>query len=145
MPYLLDTNIISHFIKYSQGAVAQRIEEVGEKNVFTSIIVAAELRFGARKKGSLQMTTKIDEALERTRIAKLEPPVDNIYAEIRAVLEERGTLIGGNDMLIAAHALATGSTLVTANTREFSRVPGLEIENWLAWPVGRPRDISEHG
>ena len=129
---MLDTNILSDLIRHPQGPVATRIAAVGEDTICTSIIVAAELRFGAAKSGSVKLTDRVDAILSALEIAPLETPVDRHYAAVRWELSRRGTPIGPNDMLIAAHALNEGLTLVTANAGEFSRVPGLGVENWLA-------------
>jgi len=129
--YLLDTNILSNLVRNPKGRIAQRIEAVGEDNVCTSLVVSAELRFGALKKGSERLSSQLEAVLSALDILPLEEPVDVRYAALRLALERAGTPIGGNDMLIAAHALALGVTLVTANEREFSRVLGLAVENWL--------------
>jgi tRNA(fMet)-specific endonuclease VapC len=131
MRYLLDTNILSAMIRMPHGEVAARVEKMGEKKIFTSIVVASEMRFGAARKGSAVLTLKIEGLLDTMEIAPLEIPADRFYASIRTHLENAGTPIGNNDMLIAAHALATDSVVVTDNIKEFSRVPGLKIENWL--------------
>ena len=129
--YLLDTNILSNLVKHPQGLVFQRIATVGEDNVCTSIIVACELRFGAVKSGSSRLIQQLERILEVLPVLPLEPPADQHYAAIRTHLEQAGTSIDPNDLLIAAHALALDLTLVTANTREFERVPNLSLENWL--------------
>ena len=129
--YLLDTNILSDLARNPTGRIAQQIAAVGEETVCTSLIVSAELRFGARKKGSKRLSSQLEAILSVLDILPLEEPVDEHYAKLRLTLERAGTPIGGNDMLIAAHAMALDLTLVTANEREFSRVPGLEVENWL--------------
>ena len=129
--YLLDTNILSHLVRDPHGSVARRIAEVGEQKVATSIVCAAELRFGARKKGSARLTAQVEAILDILPVLALEPPADAHYAELRADLERRGTPIGGNDMLIAAHALTIDAVLVTDNVREFARVASLKVENWL--------------
>jgi tRNA(fMet)-specific endonuclease VapC len=131
MRYLLDTNIISDVMRSSKGKCAARIAEVGESSVFTSIIVVCELRFGVAKKRSLELTRRLHGVLGAIDVANFEPPADIAYAQQRTKLESSGTPIGANDLLIAAHALALGAILVTDNEREFSRVPGLKIENWL--------------
>lgn len=131
MRYLLDTNIISALVRDPRGVVAERIREVGEANVCTSIIVAAELRYGAAKKGSARLSAQLEIILGAFDVLAFEPPADAIYGDIRAQLERDGQLIGGNDLLIAAHALANTCTVVTANQREFERVKELRIENWL--------------
>jgi tRNA(fMet)-specific endonuclease VapC len=84
-----------------------------------SIIVAAELRYGAAKKGSLRLTRQLEAVLGAVDVLALEAPTDAAYGELRARLEEAGKLIGANDLLIAAHALALDHTLVTDNEREF--------------------------
>lgn len=129
--FLLDTNIISDLMRHPYGAAAARVAEVGEENICTSVMVAAELRYGARKKDSKRLTDHLEETLIGISILPLSPPVDRLYAELRTLLERRGRTIGSNDLFIAAHALGLQCTLVTANEREFSRVPGLRVENWL--------------
>jgi tRNA(fMet)-specific endonuclease VapC len=129
--YLLDTNIINDVIRNPDGPAARRIEQVGPKAIFTSIIVASELRYGCAKKGSLKLLTKVESILEMIPVLPLEIPADAEYGGMRAELEAAGRPIGMNDLLIAAHANALGLTLVTDNTREFSRIRGLNVENWL--------------
>jgi tRNA(fMet)-specific endonuclease VapC len=129
--YLLDTNILSDLVRQPQGKVARRIAEAGEETICTSIIVAAELRFGAEKSGSNKMGDQVDLILSAIEILPLESPADREYGKLRHYLARKGTLIGPNDMLIAAQALGEGLIVVTANTGEFSRVPGLIVENWL--------------
>lgn len=128
--YLLDTNILSGLIRDPQGQVTEHIRRVGEHSVCTSIIVASELRFGARKRNLDNLTQRIEAILRSIVVLPFESPADDIYAEIRVYLEQRGTPIGPNDLLIAASALLNDCVLVTRNDREFSRVPGLIVENW---------------
>jgi tRNA(fMet)-specific endonuclease VapC len=129
--YLLDTSIISDLIRNPQGKAAKRIAKVGEDAICTSIIVAAELRYGCAKCGSKRLTKAIEDLLGEINVLPFDVPADAEYGAIRSQLEAAGTPIGGNDLLIAAHARATGATIVTANTDEFKRVGGLEVENWL--------------
>jgi len=129
--YLLDTNIVSDFIRNPQGAAAAKLAEVGEANVATSIVVAAELRFGAIRRGSERLTMQLDAVLRLLPVLPLDGDVDIHYGMLRADLERRGTPIVGNDLLIAAHALSLGAILVTDNIREFECVADLPIENWL--------------
>jgi tRNA(fMet)-specific endonuclease VapC len=131
MDYLLDTNIVSDLVRNPQGRIAARVAEVGEAAICTSIIVAAELRYDAVKKGSERLTTQLERVLGVLAILPWEEPADAIYGQVRARLEGLGLPIGGNDLLIAAPALALGRTLVTDNVREFSRVEGLAVVNWL--------------
>lgn len=129
--YLLDTNIISDAIRNTRGSCASRIGEKSPETLCTSIVVAAELRFGAEKKGSSELAVRVDRALASLSVLALVSDADRFYGKLRADLERRGQLIGANDMLIAAHALAVDAVLVTDNVAEFSRVQGLQIENWL--------------
>jgi tRNA(fMet)-specific endonuclease VapC len=130
--YMLDTNIISDLIRNPQGKAAKRIAKVGEDNICTSIIVAAELRYGCAKSGSDRLLKVVEDLLGEIDVLPLEIPADSEYGGIRAELEAAGRPIGGNDLLIAAHAYATGAIIVTANADEFKRVRGLKVENWLA-------------
>jgi tRNA(fMet)-specific endonuclease VapC len=129
--YLLDTNILSDLVRNPQGQVASRIAEVGESSVCTSIIVASELRFGAAKRESERLTVQVERVLSALDIQPFDAPADKTYARLRAELEAAGAPLGGNDMLIAAHALAMDCSVVTDNGREFTRVAGLQVENWL--------------
>ncbi|MCB1763558.1 MAG: type II toxin-antitoxin system VapC family toxin [Gammaproteobacteria bacterium] len=129
--YLLDTNILSDLVRHPQGKVAERIASLGENRMCTSIVVAAELRFGARKRGSDRLTKQLEAILSALQIEPLEEPADRHYGELRSYLEKQGDSIGPNDLLIAAHALSLECVLITANVKEFSRVPGLLVENWL--------------
>ena len=129
--YLLDTNALSHLLRHPDGVVASRIREVGEDHVCTSIVVASELRFGAARRGSTRLSEVVDGLLTRMHVLALDVPVDAFYGGVRAELERVGQPIGGNDLLIAAHALAVDCTLVTDNEREFRRVSDLRVENWL--------------
>ena len=130
--YMLDTNVISDLIRNPQGKAAKRIAKAGENNVFTSIIVAAELRYGCAKNGSERLLKAVEDLLGEIDVLPLDVPADAEYGVLRAELEAAGKPIGGNDLLIAAHARAAGATIVTANTDEFKRVRGLKVENWLA-------------
>jgi tRNA(fMet)-specific endonuclease VapC len=129
--YLLDTNILSDLLRNPAGSVARRIAEKGEQTVCTSIVVACELRFGAEKKQSTALHARIEELLSVLEVIAFDRNADSYYAKIRNDLEGAGTPIGPNDLLIAAHAMSLDLTLVTANLKEFSRVSGLAVENWL--------------
>jgi tRNA(fMet)-specific endonuclease VapC len=123
--------MLSDLVRNPRGAVADRIAATGEDSVCTSIVAAAELRYGAAKSGSEKLANRVDLLLSAMEVLPLEAPADRRYAELRHHLTRQGTPIGPNDLLISAHALAAGLTVVTANVREFSRVPGLKVENWL--------------
>jgi tRNA(fMet)-specific endonuclease VapC len=129
--FLLDTNILSDLIRHPQGVIANRIAVVGEAEIATSIIVASELRYGAERRGSDRLTRQLEAVLSLVPVLPLGDDADMQYGRLRTDLEKRGQPIGGNDMLIAAHALSLAGTLVTDNVREFERVTGLAIENWL--------------
>lgn len=135
--YLLDTNIISHVMRDPTGLVAQRVfaQEAREGQetssaICTSLIVQCELQFGLRKLSNPKWERQYHRAMASIPVEPLGQDVVAHYALIRSYLEGHGQPIGPNDTLIAAHALALGATLVTADA-EFSRVPGLTVENWL--------------
>src|SRR5262245_27298989 len=131
MRYLLDTNVVSDLVRHPQGRISARIREVGEAQVCTSIIVAAELRYGATKRGSPRLTKQLEAILGALDVLPFEEPADTAYGLIRSRLEQAGRPIGGNDLLIAAQAIALGHTIITGNEREFARIDGLLCENWL--------------
>ncbi|MFN7102221.1 MAG: type II toxin-antitoxin system VapC family toxin [Pseudorhizobium sp.] len=128
--FMLDTDIVSAMVRDPQGKVAERLAEVGEANVFISIITHGEIWYGVRKNGSEDLAKKVSAVTRRLHVAPLQLPSDQRYAEVRLALRQ-GQNIGPNDLWIAAHALALDAVLVTDNEKEFSRVPGLKIENWL--------------
>ena len=130
MKYLLDTNAISHALKFPAGPVGERILESEAGALCTSIMVVAELRFGYLKRGSERLRRDVEALLASLEIMPWESPAELKYAELRLALEAVGSPIGQMDMLIAAHALALDVVVVTANAREFGRVPGLKVENW---------------
>ena len=132
--YLLDTDAVADLVRNPGGPVARMVARHGEDTVCTSVVVAAELRFGALRRGSSRLERQLETVLRALDIFPLEPPADRRYAELRVALERAGTPIGPNDMLIAAHALALDLVLVTGNLREFSRVPALSAVNWLTVP-----------
>ena len=131
MRYLLDTNIVSDLVRNPQGRVAQHIRTVGEAQVCTSIIVAAELRYGAARKGSPRLSAQLETVLGALEVLPFEKPADAAYGMLRARLEQVGKPIGANDLLIAAQVLALGYTIVTDNEREFDRIEDVLHENWL--------------
>ncbi|WP_174802128.1 type II toxin-antitoxin system VapC family toxin [Martelella limonii] len=130
MKYLLDTNTISHALKFPAGPVGERILESEAGALCTSIMVVAELRFGYLKRGSERLRRDVEALLASLEIMPWESPAELKYAELRLALEAVGSPIGQMDMLIAAHALALDAVVVTAKEREFMRVPGLKVENW---------------
>lgn len=130
--YLLDTNILSALAREPQGRIYQALSERLPDTACTSIVVASEIRFGLQRGASDRVRQQMETLLAAVDILPLEAPADAHYGEIRAHLEKLGQPIGANDLLIAAHARALGLVMVTHNLREFQRVPGLLVEDWLA-------------
>ena len=128
--YLLDTNVVSELVRRPGGATSQRVAGVKAGSLGVSVIVAAELRYGAARLGSERLTRQLEAVLSAINVLPLEEPADWHYGMIRSELERIGQPIGHNDLLIAAHARSLGATLVTRNVREFGRVPGLSVETW---------------
>ena len=129
--WMLDTNILSELIRNPGGTLMRRLSATEPDALCTSIVVACELRFGASRKGSEVLTRRVDQLLTALVVLPLDPPADQHYADIHAALERAGTPIGSHDLFIAAHARSRDLTLVTHNTREFKRVAGLRVEDWL--------------
>ena len=130
--YLLDTNIISALVKTPNGPVADHLRARLPATACTSIVVAAEIQYGLSKGVTSKLRTQVERVLAALDVLPMEIPADQHYGEIRAHLQKLGQPIGQNDLLIAAHARALGLTLVTNNVREFEKVPGLKVENWLS-------------
>jgi tRNA(fMet)-specific endonuclease VapC len=128
---LLDSNILSHMMRQPEGAISKRARSE-QGRICTSIIVAAEIRYGLAKRPSEQLLHAAETIFASIPVLPLEAPAELRYSELRASIERAGTPISANDMWIAAHALALDCTLVTANERKFRRVPGLRVEIWLA-------------
>lgn len=129
--FLLDTTIVSDLVRNPQGRAAAKIAEVGEEAVATSIVVAAELRYGAAKKGSKKLMDQLEAVLGVLNVLPLEAPSDATYGTARAAIEKAGTPVGGNDLLIAAQAMALDMVLVTDDERVFGHLSALNTENWL--------------
>lgn len=130
MRYLLDTNALSHLMRHPAGAVAERARRTPADDLCTSALVACELRYGAAKRGSPTLVAAVDRLLGSLPVLSFDDRASQPYAQLRATLEAQGQGIGGMDLLIAAQALALDTVLVSANVREFARVPGLRLENW---------------
>ncbi len=129
--YVLDTNILIASLK-GVASVRSRLEALPLESVRLSSIVLGELAFGAEKSAYGERNrARLNELATRLPLLGLDLPTIQCYAEIRASLERGGTPIGANDTWIAAQAMAMGAVLVTDNEREFRRVPGLVVENWL--------------
>ena len=127
--FMLDTDISSYIIKRRPAALIERFERHAE-SLSVSVITAAELRFGAEKAGRPKLTELVEAYLDRLAILDWTNEVSGYYARICAQLESSGKPIGNMDLLIAAHAVSQGSTLVTNNMKHFSIVSGLNVELW---------------
>jgi tRNA(fMet)-specific endonuclease VapC len=134
--FMLDTNILSDAIRNPFGRTRRYIDHFDERAICTSAIVASEMRYGARKKGSARLIERIELTLEWVNVLPYDDEASRTYGIIRSELEKQGRPIGWGDLFIAAHAKSLGLTLVTNNVREFSRVDGLKIENWLEEEAG---------
>ena len=129
--YLLDTNICIYIAKGHPLAVRQHFEKHTLQELAMSTITVGELRFGAEKSQSrARALATIDQLVQMIQPCALPMAAAEHYGHVRATLQQQGQPIGNNDLWLAAHALAEGWTLVTNNTREFTRVPGLRVENW---------------
>ena len=132
--YLLDTNIISALMKDRTGAITANVrvwaQRLPDCKLVTSVVVQYELLFGLARHGTSRLQTAYNIQMNKLPVLPLDAAVGPHYARLRAHLEKAGTPIGANDTLIAAHALALGATLITADA-EFGRVPDLALENWL--------------
>jgi tRNA(fMet)-specific endonuclease VapC len=131
LAWMLDTNTLSALIKNPRGTLVERIAELDTDTLCTSIVVACELRYGAQRRGSAALHARVEEMLSNLLVLGLDGQADQHYADIRCALEKVGTPIGSHDLFIAAHARSQGLTLVTHNLREFQRVPGLLVEDWI--------------
>lgn len=138
MKYMLDTNICIYLINHRPPQVRQRFEACCVGEVGMSIVTATELAYGVSKSGSARNRAALETFLLPLEVAPLDEQVLWRYADLRADLERRGQPIGGFDTQIAAHALTLGATLVTNNTREFERVAGLKLENWIEPLLSEP-------
>lgn len=129
--YMLDTDISSYIMKRSHEAVLKRLRKIPVADVCISAITKSELMFGVEISPRRQQDqAALDLYLQHVEVLDYPSDAASHYASIRATLKSKGAMIGANDLLIAAHARALGLTLVTNNTREFSRISGLKIENW---------------
>ncbi len=129
--YLLDTNICIHIAKHNPPIVRERFARHTANELVMSVVTLGELRFGAEKSRSRERALAVISQLESAmQIAPLSEAAGQHYGQIRAALQQRGEIIGNNDLWLAAHARAEGWILVTNNEREFARVEGLQVENW---------------
>lgn len=128
---LFDTNICIYLIRQRSTRALERFEEFEVGEIGVSVITVSELRYGVQKSARRQQNSRaLEQFLLPLEVVGFSEEATKDYGRIRAALERQGTPIGPLDTLIAAHALSLGTTLVTNNTREFERVPGLRIEDW---------------
>jgi tRNA(fMet)-specific endonuclease VapC len=133
LTHVLDTDICIEALRCRSEPLLRRLREHSPEEIAVSVITEAELRFGALNSSSPERNGAAAEAfLQPFAILPFVRDYVPIYARLRSDLERAGTRIGALDMLIAAQAVALGATIVTNNLREFRRVPGLRVENWLA-------------
>jgi len=129
--YLLDTNTCIYIINRRPAKVFEHFAGLHVGEIAISSITGAELTFGVAKSGSQRNQLALDKFLAPLEILPFDEAAMRRYGILRSDLERQGTPIGALDLLIAAHALALGATLVSNNLREFRRVKGLSLENWL--------------
>ena len=133
MKYLLDTNICIALIRQKPAALLQRLTSLQPGEVGISSITLAELTHGAAKSSHLEQNmSALEQFILPLDLADFDQKAAQVYGQIRASLEQNGVVIGSMDMLIAAHAISLNAILVTNNTREFQRVRGLVIEDWIS-------------
>lgn len=132
MIYLLDTNIVSYIIKAQDTRLIDKFEQAAKTaTIGVSSITTAELYYGVKKKNSHKLKQAVDAFLSPLQVFEFDQRASAVYGDVRTDLELKGSIIGSYDMLIAAHALSLKATLITNNTREFERVMGLIVENWV--------------
>ena len=133
--YMLDTNICIYIAKNSPQTVSDRFELHDASELAMSVITLGELKFGAEKRQAREKAMAIiDRLVAAIEVMPVPSAASQHYGQIRASLQREGRPIGNNDLWLAAHARAEGWILVTNNEREFSRVEGLQIENWTQPP-----------
>ncbi|AKP74910.1 tRNA(fMet)-specific endonuclease VapC (plasmid) [Piscirickettsia salmonis] len=135
MLYMLDTNICIYLIKQKPRSYYERLMEVEKSRHILAIssIVLSELQFGvARSQHQRKNQEAINTLVNKLDVLPYEEKAAKYYGDLRADLQKKGTVIGGNDMIIAAHALSEKAVLVTHNTKEFQRVDHLELEDWAS-------------
>ena len=131
MTYLLDTNICIYIINEQPAQVLQRVIQAGRESLAISTVTVAELAFGVAKSTRADSRAKLENFLSKFPILDWDQDAAWIYGNVRQALEAKGQRIGERDLLLACQALALDATMVTNNTREFERVEGLKLENWV--------------
>ncbi|MBS2024872.1 MAG: type II toxin-antitoxin system VapC family toxin [Deltaproteobacteria bacterium] len=130
MSFLLDTDTVSFALR-GHGRVGERLLQCAPSQVCISAVTLAELRFGADRKKSKKLHRLIDAFVSDIEVAPFDVSAAGEFGHVGALLANHGTSIGSLDVMIAAHALSLGRTLVTHNLRHFMRVPGLATESWV--------------
>lgn len=131
MKYLLDTNACVRYLSGRSEPLRRRLEAIGDTDIVLCSVVLAELCYGAAKSVSPQATLQMQgQFVSRFRSLPFDDAAARVYGPIRADLERSGTMIGANDLMIGAIAIANGLTVVTHNASEFNRIPGLQVEDW---------------
>ncbi|MGD0845426.1 MAG: type II toxin-antitoxin system VapC family toxin [Geobacteraceae bacterium] len=133
MKLMLDTNVCIYIIKQQPATVLKRFLEFQIGDIGISSITLSELRYGVAKSRHREKNANaLDEFIIPLEVVSFDEEAAHVYGDIRTTLEKAGTPIGAMDMLIAAHAVSLGITLATNNTREFIRIPTLNIIDWTA-------------
>lgn len=133
MLYMLDTNICSYIIRNKPQNIKEKLKSVEKDHTIAlSTVVVSELIYGAKKKGAEKLFDLVLSFIENFQIMDFDKNSALSYATIRVELETTGNIIGSNDLFIAAHAKGCDAILVTNNTKEFERVEGLRLENWVS-------------
>jgi tRNA(fMet)-specific endonuclease VapC len=131
MIYLLDTNMCIYIINEKPAQVLQRLIQTGRESLAISTVTVAELAFGIAKSTRADSQVKLENFLSKFPILDWDQEAAWVYGNVRKALEAKGQLIGERDLLLACQALALGAIMVTNNTREFERIDGLKLENWV--------------
>ena len=129
--YLLDTNIIGELARNPHGPLASRVSALPPDECCINAIVACEIEYGLTRRNSAKLRQQVEAIVSAVPVLELPSDIAEHYGRIRVDLERQGLPIGPNDLLIAAHCVASAISLVTANDGEFRRVEGLKVENWL--------------
>jgi len=129
MIYMLDTDTLSHVVKKHLPVIKKLINHE-EDEIYISAITNAELFYGLEKKKSQKLFNEVRSVIGKCTIIDFDASQSELYGRIRVELEKSGSPLGDMDLLIAAAAISTGAILVTHNTRHFSRIKGLKIEDW---------------
>ena len=131
MRYLLDTNICIYIAKRKPSGVLARLQQLRLGDIGMSVVTYLELVYGAWRIEQVETNlARLEQLRHLIPVQSLGADVGRYYGRLRAELERKGVPIGAYDLMIAAHALSLGLTLVTNNVREFARVDGLRLDNW---------------